>query len=132
MFSEHFLQNTIEILKIELALLDFGSKSTLRLTTTIEKTLERCIEFWKKIHIVHNKCQTSSVAKIKEFPDKDQHLKDLQDRLQEDEQIIQKIEGIIEEVVKKWIKQASVSNFLLEDLYRVTPPKMAEIESQLL
>ena len=79
--------------------------------------------------IMHNKCRTSSADKIKEFPGKYQHLKDLQDRLQEYEQRIQKIESIIEEVIKKWIAQDSVSNFLVEDLYILTPPKMAEIES---
>ena len=34
-------------------------------------------------------------------------------------------------MVETWIAQASVSNFLLEDLYRVTPPKLVEVESQL-
>ena len=81
--------------------------------------------------LVHNKCQTSSATKIKDFPNKDQHLKYLQDRLHEDEQSIQKIEGISDEVVKTWIAQASSSNYLLEDLYRVTTPKMAKVESQL-
>ena len=81
--------------------------------------------------IVHNKCQTSLAAKIKEFPDKDEHLKYLKDRLCEDELSIQKFEGIIEEVVKYQIAQASVSNYLLEDMYRVTTLKMAEIKSQL-
>ena len=49
----------------------------------------------------------------------------------DDELRIQKIEGINEEAVKNWITQDSVSNYLLEDLYRATPPKMTEIKSQL-
>ena len=83
------------------------------------------------MHIVHNKCQTSSATKIKEFPGKDEHMKYLQDRLREDELSIQKIEGTNEEAVKKPIAQASVGNYLFEDLYRVTPPKMVERKSQL-
>ena len=55
-FQEHFSQNTVESLKIELALLDFGNKSNLRRTTAIENTLERCTEFYKKMRIGHNKC----------------------------------------------------------------------------
>ena len=51
--------------------------------------------------------------------------------MEEDEQSIQKIEGISEEVVKNWIAQTSISNYLLEYLYIVTPPKMTKIESQL-
>ena len=34
-------------------------------------------------------------------------------------------------MVKTWIAQAYVSNFLFEDLYRVTPPKLIEVESQM-
>ena len=33
--------------------------------------------------------------------------------------------------MKKWVSQASVSNYLLEDLLRVNPPKAVEIKSQL-
>ena len=79
----------------------------------------------------HNKCHTSSVERIQEFPEKDEHLKYLQDRLGKDELSIQQIEGITEKVVKDWIVKASVSNCLPEYLYQVTPPKMAEINSPL-
>ena len=34
-------------------------------------------------------------------------------------------------MVKEWIAKELVSNSLLEDLYQVTLPKMAEIKSQL-
>ena len=51
--------------------------------------------------------------------------------MHEDELSIQTIEGINEKSIKFWIAKASVINCLLEDLYRVTPPKMAEIKSQL-
>ena len=71
------------------------------------------------------------MEKIKEFLGKDEHLKYLQDRLHEDELSIQKIEDITEEVIKNWISKAFFSNYLLEDLYRVTPTKMNEIKSQL-
>ena len=45
--------------------------------------------------------------------------------------IILTIKGIIEKVVNNWVAQVTVSNFLLEDLLRVTPPKAVEIKSQL-
>ena len=34
-------------------------------------------------------------------------------------------------MVKNWVAQTTVINFLLEDLLKVTPPKAAEITSQL-
>ena len=55
----------------------------------------------------------------------------LQDRLHEDEKNIQKIEIINEEVVKTQIAQAYISNYILEDLYRLTLPKVANVETQL-
>ena len=97
-FPVYLLQNTTEGLRIELELLDLCSKFALILNTAIEKNLERCTTLYKKMHIVHNKCQPSSAEKIKDFPSKDEHLKYLQDRLREDELSIQQNEGIIE----KW------------------------------
>ena len=51
--------------------------------------------------------------------------------MREDELSIQHIEGITKKELKDWIAKASVINCLLEYLYQVTPPKMAEIQSQL-
>ena len=82
---EYLIQKTTDRLRIELELLDFCSKFALILTTGVEKTLERCTYFYKKMCIVHNKCQTSSVTKINEFPNKYEHLKYLKDRLCEEE-----------------------------------------------
>ena len=41
-FPEHLPHKTIEELKIEITLLDFCNKSSLRLTTVVENNLERC------------------------------------------------------------------------------------------
>ena len=130
-FLEYLPQKKTEGLRIELELLEFYIKSALRLTTGVENTLEICTDFYKKMHIVHNKCRTSSGTKIKEFPYKYEHLKYLQDRLCEDELSIQKTEGITKEVVKSQIAWASVSNYLVEYLYKVTPPKMEDRKLQI-
>ena len=53
--------------------------------------------------------------RIQEFPDHEEHLKYLQDRLQDDELIIQQVKGITEKAVKSLVAQDAVSNFLLED-----------------
>ena len=58
-------------------------------------------------------------------------MKYLQDRIQEDELSIQQIKCITEKVVRNWVAQASISNFLLEYLLRVTPPKAMKIKSHL-
>ena len=70
-FHEHLPQKTVGGLKIELALLDFCRKASVRLNNEIEKTLEKCMEFYKKMRQVHEICQLSSDAKINDFPNKD-------------------------------------------------------------
>ena len=83
-----------------MVLLEFCRKSSVILNNEVEKTMDKCTKFYKKMRQVHNKCQVSSDAKFNDFSDKDQHMAYLQDRLHEDEQNIQKIEIISEEVVK--------------------------------
>ena len=89
-----------------MALLDFCRKDLVRLNNEIENTLEKCMEFYKKMHHVHDRCHLSLTAKINDFPNKDQHVVYLQDRLHEDEQYIQKLEIINEEDVRTWVAQA--------------------------
>ena len=84
---------------MELAILNFRSKSTVRLNTSIDKTIEKCNDFYKKMYTNHNKFQALVATQVLDFPEKDQHLKNLQDKLQTDEEIIQKIENIGEEAI---------------------------------
>ena len=111
-FLEHLPQKIAEVLRIEMELLEFNNKYSLRLTTGVEWTLERFVYFFKRMRTMHNKCQTSSVERIQEFQYKDGHLKYLQERLREDELSIQQIEGITEKAVKYWISKASIRNSL--------------------
>ena len=54
-FLEHLPQKTTGSLKIELALLEFQRKSSVRLSNGIVKTLEKCTKFYKTMRLVHNK-----------------------------------------------------------------------------
>ena len=77
----------------------------------------------------HDRCQLSSAAKINDFPNKDQHVAYIQDRLHEDEQYIQKIEIINEEDIKTWVSQDSVNKYVLEYLYRLPPTIVTNVET---
>ena len=59
-FSDNMPQNTIGGLKMELTLLNFSNKAATRLSTTIDKTIEKCNVLYKKICSTHNKCQASA------------------------------------------------------------------------
>ena len=110
--------------------MDFNSKVAARLTAGVRKYLERCMDFYKRVLTTHNRCQTSAKKIMQEFPNHEEHLKYLQDRLQEDELSIQQVKGITEKAVKSLVAQAVVSNCLLEDQLRVTPAKTTELKSQ--
>ena len=58
-------------------------------------------------------------------------MKYLHDRLHEDELSIQLIKGLNEKVIKSLVALAAVSNCLLEDQFRVTPPRVDDIKTQL-
>ena len=100
---------------MELAILDLSIKFVVRLHTAIEKTMERCREFYMKMIATHNICQASTTMQIQEYPDKEQHLKNLQDKCQGDEQSIQKVESINEEFIRTWVAQASMHKYLLDE-----------------
>ena len=130
-FSDNMPQKTTRGLKMELPLLNFSSRVAERLNTTVEKTVEKCREFYKKMCMTHNKCQASTATQVQDFPDKDQHVKNRQDKMHTDEQSIQKIENIGEEVIEIWVVQDLVHKYLFEELLMQKSPKVKEIESQL-
>ena len=63
-FPDNMPQNTIGELKMELELLDFSSRATERLNTAVEKTIEKCNVFYKKMCMTHNKCQASTTTQF--------------------------------------------------------------------
>ena len=50
------IYNTYLSLKMEVAILNFGCKATLRLNTTIDRAIEKCTKFYKGMCFVHNQC----------------------------------------------------------------------------
>ena len=98
---------------------------------TQRKNVEKCKEFYMKMSTTHNRCQTSTTLQIQEYPEKEQHLKNFQDKLQVDEESIQKVESINEEVIGTWVAQALVHKHILDEWLIQTRPMVKEIESQL-
>ena len=64
-------------LKRELAILKFGCRMVVRLNTAIEKTIEKCNEFYKGIHLVQNQCMILTDSPDQVFPVREEHLKNL-------------------------------------------------------
>ena len=65
---ENFPQKSTEKLKIKYELMDFSSKAAARLTITVAKTLDKCMDFDKKVLTTHNTCQNYAEKRLQEFP----------------------------------------------------------------
>ena len=94
------------ILKMEVGILNFGCRTMVILNTTIEKTVEKCAEFYKGIHLVHNHCMILRDSSYQVFLVGKEHMKNLQERLQEGDESISRLETVSEEDIKIWIIQA--------------------------
>ena len=79
-------------LQIEHDIINFSSKATERLIVAVKKTMDKCMELYKKVLTTHNKCQTSSTKWLQEFSAHEEHLK----YQQEDELNIQLVKGLNE------------------------------------
>ena len=124
-------QKTSRSIKMELEILNFGYKSVVRLSTAIDKTIENCTDFYKGMCSIHHQCQVLAGNPKQDFPAREQHLKNLQDRLQTGEESTSQIECISEEAIGCWIVKVSAHMHMLEELLSQNTPKVKEIESQL-
>ena len=109
-------QKTSGSIKMELAILNFGCKSVVRLNTAIDKTIEKCTEFYKGMCSIHHQCHILAGTTEQDFPARERHLNNLQDRLQTREESISKIECISEEAIGVWIVQVSIQKHMFEEL----------------
>ena len=79
---------------------------------------------------VHNHCMVLTGATDQDFPIREEHLKNLQERLLKGEESISKLEDVCEEDIRIWIIQASSHKLLLEEYFSQNVLKVKEIESQ--
>ena len=84
-FPANMPHKYIGSLKMEVAILNFGCRTMVRLNTAIEKTIEKCAEFYKGIHLVHNQCMILTGSPDQVFLVREEHLNNLQERLQKEE-----------------------------------------------
>ena len=109
---------------MEVAILNFDCKATLKLNIAIDRTVEKCTEFYKDRCYVHNQCMILADTQDQVFPVREEHLKNLQERLSEGEESISKIEVVSEEAIGIWIIQALGHKHLLEELLSENAPKV--------
>ena len=72
-------------LQIECDIVNFSNRAVERWIEAVGKTTNKCAEFFRKMLITHNKCLTPSAKRLQEFLEHEEHLKQSNDKLQEDE-----------------------------------------------
>ena len=118
-------------IKTEIAILNFGCRTTTRLNIVIEKTIEKCVEFYKGIQLVHHQCLILMDTPYQVFLIRGEHLQNLQERLRKEEDNLARLEVISEKDIDTWIIQASGHWLNIEEDLCQSTPNMKEIESQL-
>ena len=76
-FPTNMPQKITGSLEMEVAILNFGCKSTVRLNIAIDRTIEKCTEFYKDMCSVHNRCMVLVDTQDQDFPVREEHLKNL-------------------------------------------------------
>ena len=94
--SENTPVKSPEILQLEYELIGFSNRAAEKLIEAVQKTIDKCREFSKKVLTTYNICQTSSKKRMDELPPHEEQLQQLHAIFQEDElgiQLIKKIRG---------------------------------------
>ena len=89
-----------------------------------------CAEFYRRVLLTCNRCQTSAARRLEVLPEHEIFLKQLQEQCSEDKQAIQLVKKIDEEVLKTKIEHAAVSSHLLEDQLHLIPTRVEGIKAQ--
>ena len=118
-----------ETIKQEYELIEFASNAAEALKKTVKKTQSACAEFWRRVVLAYNRCQTSVAKRLEALPEHEMFLKHLQDRCSEDEQAIQRVKELDEKILKTKVAHAAVSIHLLEDQLRLIPAKIVGIKT---
>ena len=50
-------------------MIEFASKATEELIKTVRKTKSACAEFYRRVLLTYNRCQTSARRRLKELPE---------------------------------------------------------------
>ena len=105
----------LEMIKLEYKLIEFASKVAEELKKTVKKTNNACVEFFRRVLLTSNRCQTSVAKRLEVLPKHEMFWKQLEERCKEDEQAIHQVKELDEKVLKTEIAHAAVSIQLLED-----------------
>ena len=65
---------TPERLQLEYDLIGFRNRDTEKLIEAVQKTIDKCREFSKKVLTTQNRCHTSSKKRLDEIPPHEENL----------------------------------------------------------
>ena len=75
----------LERLQLEYELIGFNNRAAEKLIEAVQKIVDKCREFSKKVLTTYNRCQTSSKRRLDDLPPHEEYLQHLHTRFQDDE-----------------------------------------------
>ena len=89
-----------------------------------------CTEFFKRLLITYNRCQTEAEQRIDVFPDHNSFVEMLQKRYQEEEAKVRHIKALDDQILRSEVDHSAISVQLLEDQLRLSTAIIEAIKNQ--
>ena len=97
---------------------------------SVKKTKGACIEFFRRLLVTYNRCQTEAEQRLDVFSDHNAFVEMLQKRYQEEEAKVQHIKALDEQILRSEVDQLAISVQLLEDQLRLSAARIEAIKNQ--
>ena len=107
-------------LKRDHDLVEFTINTAEYFKKTVKNTKLLCTEFFRRLLITYNRCQTEAEQRLDAFPDHHAFVELLQKRYQEEEAKVQDIKDMDDQILKSEVDHSAIGIQLLEDQLRLS------------
>ena len=96
----------------------------------VKKMKGLCVEYHRRVLVTYNRCQVSAEKILDAIPEHELFIEQLQNRYQEDEQVMQQAKDLDEQILKNAMAHVAVSIHLLEEQLRLSPARIEVVKNQ--
>ena len=98
-----------QALKRDYDLLEFAINTTKDFKKAVKKTKGACADFFKRLLITYNRCQTKAEQRLDVFPDHNSFVEMLQKRYQEEEVKLHHIKSLDDQILRSEVDHSAIS-----------------------
>ena len=128
--SAELLAKDQQALKRDYDLLEFAINTTEDFKKSVKKMKGACTEFFRRLLITYNRCQTEAEQRLDVFLDHNTFVEMLQKRYQEEEAKVQHIKALDDQILRSEVDHSAISVQLLEDQLRLSAARIEAIKNQ--